>query len=191
MFAGCIKYQRTVHVSLRGNDTKRCGSTKKPCRTIARAVARVSGGGLVILDGNGTAKQPYNCEQLTTQAYHPGIRVTRSVTMTSLLSTEAHVTCPKGFHFHRPNEFLSISLSRVSFSKTTLKFIDCTHVEIINCTLRRRHSDKTAMESAVVIRVQKSSKVNLTIRDSVFQTIPCVLESTLTNDLSRKTDCFH
>ena len=167
MFTGCLEYQRTVHVSLRGNDTKRCGSIKKPCRTITKAVTRVSRDGMVILDGSGTAKQPYNCEQLTTRAHHPGIRVTRSLTMTSLPSTEAHVTCPKGFHFHGSNE--SISLRGLSFSKTTLKFIDCGDVQIINCTLRKRHSDKTARESAVVIRVQKISKVNVTIRDSVFQ----------------------
>ena len=169
MFTGCLEYQRTVHVSLRGNDTKRCGSIKKPCRTIAKAVTRVSGGGMVILDGSGTEKQPYDCEKLTTRAHYPGIRVTRSVTMTSLPSTEAHVTCPKGFHFHGSNESLRISLSGLSFSKTTLKFIDCGDVQIINCTLRKRHSDKTARESAVVLRVQKISKVNVTIRDSVFQ----------------------
>ena len=169
ILTGCLEYQRNVHVSLRGNDSKRCGSIKKPCRTITKAVTRVSWDGMVILDGSGTAKQPYNCEQLTTRAHHPGIRVTRSVTMTSLPSTEAHVTCPKGFHFHGSNESLRISLSGLSFSKTTLKFIDCGDVEIINCTLRKRHSDKTAMESAVVIRVQNISKVNVTIRDSVFQ----------------------
>ena len=167
---GCLEYQSTVHVSLRGNDTKRCGSEKKPCRTIAKAVARVSRDGMVIqLDGSGTAKQPYDCEQLTTQAHHPGIWVTRSVTMTSSPLTEAHITCPKGFHFHGSNKFLSISLSRLSFSKTSLKFTDCSYVEIINCTVRERHSDKTTRESAVVIRVQKSSNVNVTIRDSVFQ----------------------
>ena len=170
MFTGCLEYQRTVHVSLRGNDSKRCGSIKKPCRTITKAVTRVSWDGMVILDGSGTAKQPYDCEQLTTRAHHPGIQVTRSVTMTSLLpSTEAHVICPKGFHFHGSNESFRISLSGLSFSKTTLKFIDCGDVEIINCTLRKRHSDKTARESAVVIRVQNISKVNVTIRDSVFQ----------------------
>ena len=167
---GCLEYQSTVHVSLRGNDTKRCGSEKKPCRTIAKAVTRVSRDGMVIqLDGSGTAKQPYDCEQLTTQAHHPVICVTRSVTMTSSPSTEAHITCPKGFHFHGSNKFLSISLSRLSFSKTTLNFTDCSCVKIINCTVRERHSDKTTRESAVVIRVQKSSNVNVTIRDSVFQ----------------------
>jgi len=137
IFTGCLEYQRNVHVSLRGNDTKRCGSTKKPCRTIAKAVTRVSRDGMVIvLNGSGTAKQPYDCEQLTTQEHHPGIWVTRSVTMTSLLSTEAHVTCPKGFHFHGSNKSLRISLRGLSFSKTTLKFIDCGDVEIIKCTLR-------------------------------------------------------
>ena len=169
MFTGCLEYLRTVHVSLRGNDSKRCGSIKKPCRTITKAVTRVSRDGMVILDGSGTAKQPYDCEQLTARAHHLGIRVTRSVTMTSLPSTEAHVTCPKGFHFQGSNESLRISLSGLSFSKTTLKFIDCGDVEIIDCTLQKRHSDKTARESAVVIRVQNISKVNITIRDSVFQ----------------------
>ena len=170
MFTGCLEYQRTVYVSLRGNDTKRCGSIKKPCRTITKAVTRVSGDGMVILDGSGTAKQPYECEQLTTQARRPGVWVTRSVTMTSSLpSTKAHITCLKGFHFHRSNKFLRISLRSLSFSKTTLNFTDCSCVKIINCTVRERHSDKTTRESAVVIRLQKSSNVNVTIRDSVFQ----------------------
>ena len=79
------------------------------------------------------------------------------------------MTGPKGFHFQGSNESLRISLSGLSFSKTTLKFIDCGDVEIIDCTLQKRHSDKTARESAVVIRVQNISKVNITIRDSVFQ----------------------
>ena len=129
----------------------------------------MSRGGLVFLDGNGTAKEPYDCEQLTTQAHHPGIWVTRSVTMTRLTAIEAHVTCQKGFYFHGSNDLLRITLSGLSFSKTNLTFMDCSYVEIINCTVRERHSDKTARESAVVIRVQKSSKVNVTIRDSVFQ----------------------
>ena len=165
---GCLEYQKTVHVSLRGNDTKRCGSIKKPCRTIVKAVTLVSRGGMVILNGSGTAKQPYDCEQLTTQAQQPGIQVTRNITITSLLSTEAHVTCPKGFLFYRSDKVLRISLSGISFFKTTLKFKDCNYVEIINCTLRERHGEKTEWESAVVIRVRKNMNVNVTIRNSVF-----------------------
>ena len=88
--------------------------------------------------------------------------------MRSSPSTEAHVTCPKGFHFNRSNEVLRISLSNISFFKTTLNFTDCNYVEIINCTLRERHGEKTEWESAVVIRVQKKSNVNVTIRNSVF-----------------------
>ena len=124
---------------------------------------------MVILNGSGTAKQPYDCEQLTTQAPYQGIRVTRNVTMLSSPSTEAHVTCPKGFHFYnRSNEVLRISLSNISFFKTTLNFTDCNYVEIINCTLRERHGEKTEWESAVVIRVRKKSNVHVTIRNSVF-----------------------
>ena len=88
--------------------------------------------------------------------------------MRSSPSTEAHVTCPQGFHFNRSNEVLRISLSNISFFKTTLNFTDCNYVEIINCTLRERHGEKTEWESAVVIRVRKISNIHVTIRNSVF-----------------------
>ena len=121
-------------------------------------------GGRVILNGSGTAKQPYNCSGLNTQAHHPGIRVAKSVTMTSLPQTQAHVTCQSGIHFNRSDERLSITLSGITFLKTSLKFKDCNHVELINCTHRDTH-----MESAVIIRVDNSSKVNFTVRNSLFQ----------------------
>ena len=88
--------------------------------------------------------------------------------MRSSPSTEAHVTCPQGFHFNRSNEVLRISLSNILFFKTTLNFTDCNYVEIINCTLRERHGEKTEWESAVVIRVRKISNIHVTIRNSVF-----------------------
>ena len=165
IFSGCLesRLRQIVHVSLFGKDTRNCGSTEKPCRTIAKAVARVAWGGRVIFNGKGTGKQPYDCKRITAHAHHPGIRVTRNVTMTSLPSTQAHVTCQKGFHFHRSNERLRITLSNITFIKTPLKFRDCSHVEIINCNHRDTHT-----AAAVAIRVQNSSKVNVTVRDSLF-----------------------
>ena len=165
IFSGCLesRLRQIVHVSLFGKDTKNCGSTEEPCRTMAKAVARVAWGGRVIIDGKGTQKQPYDCKKVSAHARHPGIRVTRNVTITGLPSTQAHVTCQNGFHFHRSNVKLRITLRDITFSKTPLQFEDCSHVKIINCNHRDTHT-----EAAITIRVQKSSKVNVTVRESIF-----------------------
>ena len=165
-FSGCL--EPTVYVSLVGRDTSRCGPIEKPCRTIARAVSRADWGGQVILNGSGTEKQPFDCKRITTHEHHPGIRVTRNATLTSLLSTKALVTCRNGFHFYRSSERLRIILSEIVFFKTPLKFKDCSHVEIVNCSHEEIVHRDRRKEAAVLIRVNKSLNVNVTIGNSLF-----------------------
>ena len=128
------------------------------------AVTRVDWGGHVVLNGSGTEERPYDCKRITTDAHHPGIRVTRSVTITSLNQTQAHVTCQNGFHFHRSKEELHITLRGVTLLNTPLKFKDCSDVQIFDCV----HLD-THTTAAVSIRVEESWRVNVTIRNSLFQ----------------------
>jgi len=104
--------QQTVHVSIFGGDDRTCGTSLEPCRTIAMAVDQVDWGGRIVLNGNGTKQQPFDCGNTITNSHHSGIPVSKSVTMTSLESTLAYVSCLKGIHFHRSNERLSLSITR-------------------------------------------------------------------------------
>ena len=126
------------------------------------AVDRVVWGGGIFLNGNGTQQQPFDCGKLTMHAHHPGIQVPKNLTMASLHSTRAHVSCLKGIYFYRSNERLRITVSRITFSATPLKFKDCSHIVVINCT----HDNA---KEAVNVRVSKSLNTNLTILDSFFQ----------------------
>ena len=82
--------------------------------------------------------------------------------MTSLGSILAYVTCLRGIHFHRSNERLWITLNRIAFSGTPLKFNDCSNISLINCSLQNT-------QEAVNVRVRKSLNASLTIRGSLFE----------------------
>ena len=126
------------------------------------AVDRVAWGGRIVLNGNGTKQQPFDCGNITTHAHHPGIRVFGNITLTSLHSNRAYVSCVEGIHFYRSNGRLWITISRIAFSSTPLKFKECSHIVFINCT----HDNA---KEAVTVRVTKSLNTNLTIRGSFFQ----------------------
>ena len=155
--------QQTVHVSIFGRDTKTCGTSLEPCRTIAMAVDQVDWGGFIVLNGNGTRLQPFDCGNTTTTGHHSGIRVPTSLTMTSLGSTLAYVSCLKGIHFNRSNERLWITLSGIAFFSTPLKFNDCGNISLINCSLHQNTKE------AVNVRVAKSLITSFTIRGSLCQ----------------------
>ena len=154
--------QQTVHVSIFGSDTKTCGTSLEPCRTIAMAVDQVDWGGHIVLNGNGTKQQPFDCENNITNGHHSGIPVSKSVTMTSLEGTLAYVSCLKGIHFHRSNERLWITLTGIAFFGTPLKFNDCSNISLINCSLLNT-------QEAITVRVAESLNVSLTIRSSLCQ----------------------
>ena len=154
--------QQTVHVSIFGSDTKTCGTSLKPCRTIAMAVDQVDWGGHIVLNGNGTKQQPFDCGNDIANGHHSGIRVPRSLTMTSLGSTQAYVSCLRGIHFYRSNQRFWITLTGIAFSGTPLKFNDCSNISLVNCSLQNTRE-------AVTVRVAKSMNTKLTVRGSLFQ----------------------
>lgn len=126
------------------------------------AVDRVDWGGHIVLDGNGTNRQPFDCGNTITNGHHSGIRVSTSLTMTSLGSTLAYVSCLKGIHFHRLNEGLWITLTGIAFFGTPLKFNDCSNISLVNCSLQNT-------KEAVTVLVAKSLNGSLAIRGSLCQ----------------------
>ena len=162
-FADCLEpRQQTVHVSLFGSDTYACGTIQEPCRTIVMAATRVDWDGRIVLNGNGTKQQPFDCGNIATHAHHRRFQVSRDVKMVSLHSTRAYVSCTKGVHFYRSRVRLRITLTGITFVGTPLKFSDCSHIVLSNCT----HHNVT---EAVTVHVAKSVNTNLTVRGSLFQ----------------------
>ena len=133
-----------------------------PCRTIAVAALRVVSGGTIVLNGNGTDQQPFDCKKLLTLHYRGIPQITRNVTITSLDFTRAHIQCLTGFCFNRSDQDLRVTLTGITFFETPLRFIDCFEITLINCT----HQNAT---EAVIINTTASSITNVTIRGSLFQ----------------------
>ncbi|CAH3043143.1 unnamed protein product, partial [Pocillopora meandrina] len=155
-------YRQIVQVSLFGNDTEACGAMEAPCRTIAVAALRVASGGTIVLNGNGTDQQPFDCKKLLTLHYRGIPQITRNVTITSLNFTRAHIRCLTGFCFNRSDEDLRVTLTGITFFETPLRFIDCSEITLINCTHQNANE-------AVIINTTASSIANVTIRGSLFQ----------------------
>ena len=133
-----------------------------PCRTIAVAALRVASGGTIVLNGNGTDQQPFDCKKLLTLHYRGIPQITRNITITSLNFTRAHIQCLTGFCFNRSDQDLRVTLTGITFFETPLRFIDCSEITLINCTHQNANE-------AVIINTTASSIANVTIRGSLFQ----------------------
>ena len=86
-----------VHVSRHGKDASGCGSLEEPCGSITQAMRLVDWGGRVHLNGTGTERDPFGCENVT-HDQNPGMFANKSVTMQSFQATP-YVSCVEGFHF--------------------------------------------------------------------------------------------
>ena len=126
-----------VYVSRYGEDTSGCGSLDEPCKSIAQAFRLVDWGGRIHLNGTGTERDCFDCKNREAHDQNPGILVNKSVTMQSFQATP-YVSCAEGFHFQtNPKEShrrVSITLSGIVFKGTPLKFLDCSCVQLVNCT---------------------------------------------------------
>ena len=148
-----------VYVSRDGKDASGCGSVDDPCKSIALALYLVHGGGRVHLNGTETERNPFGCENVT-HDQNPGILVNKSVTIQSYQATP-YVSCAEGFHFQtinpkESNRRVSISLSGIVFEGTPLVFLDCSCVQLVNCT----HQEA---KTAVSVRAENIPSVHLDI----------------------------
>ena len=76
-----------------GKDTKTCGQVNSPCRSIFYGIQKMSLWTNIYLDGTGTLKNPYTCEDVDPS--HAGIRLNKSVSFFSIKS-RAHISCFHG-----------------------------------------------------------------------------------------------
>ena len=111
-----------VHVSLSGHDSKTCGSSRKPCRSLVQALNQVNWGGIIFLNGTGIEQRPYDCSHHGASDYHPGINITKSLSITSY-SSVPRVSCIGGLYFQNTPEnpqTLKLELSGIVFQQTSL-----------------------------------------------------------------------
>ncbi|PFX19727.1 hypothetical protein AWC38_SpisGene15864 [Stylophora pistillata] len=153
-----------VYVTRHGIDSETCGSRSQPCKSIVQAIERVSFGGFIYLDGQGTTEHPYDCSSCNTSvACHHGIHVTKSLTIKGTFFP--HVFCVKGFHFQwtvDEQQTLTFELSGIHFWQTPFTCKDCSSIVIHNCSFRN-----TARN--FIIETQNISYVQLVVQgDSVF-----------------------
>lgn len=126
-----------MYVSRHGLDTEDCGSLIQPCQSIAQAIHLVDWGGHIHLNGTGTERDPFDCKKGVAHDPNPGIYINKSVTMESFQSFP-YVACAEGFHFQpdptKVHRRVTVILSGIVFKGTSLKFLDCSRVQLVNCT---------------------------------------------------------
>ena len=172
-----------VYVSRHGKDASGCGSLDEPCRSIAQALRLVYWGGRVHLNGTGTERDPFDCENVA-HDQNPGIFVNKSVTMQSFQATP-YVSCMEGFHFQtNPKEShrrVSITLSGIVLEGTPLRFVDCSCVQLINCTHQ-------GTKTAVTARAENIPSIQFDIQGpSLFRNNYNCVEIQLKNSSSGKS----
>ena len=104
--------------------------------SIAQAIHQVECGGSIHLNGTETEHSPYDCSASETTDYHPGIYVTKSLSMKSYYSVP-YVNCVEGIYFEKNPETrkaLRFELTGIVFQQTALIFEDCSFVKIYNCS---------------------------------------------------------
>ena len=177
------KHVYDVYVSRHGRDASGCGSLDEPCKSIAQALRLVHWGGRVHLNGTGTNRDPFDCENVT-HDQNPGIFVDKRVTMQSFQETP-YVSCAEGFHFQtntkENNRRVSITLSGIVFEETLLRFLDCSCVQFLNCT----HQET---KTAVSVRAENIPRVHVDIKGpSLLRNNHNCVEILFTNSCSDKS----
>lgn len=138
-----------MYVSRHGKDTQDCGSVFQPCQSIVQAILLVDPDGHIHLNGTGTEQDPFDCKKRVAHDLNPGIYINKSVTMESFLSTP-YVACAGGFHFQPDprdvHKRVTVVLSGIVFKGTPVKFLDCSRIQLVNCT---HQGAKTAVRVSV------------------------------------------
>ena len=149
--------------------TASCGHQTQPCKSIAQAVKQVEWSGHIYLDGTGTERHPYDCDQTIMHSHHSSIQVQKSLRMEGIQSTP-HISCFAGFQFQNVGRKLSIVLSGIVFRQTPLRLVDCDLVQVLNCSFLE------AM-GALTVLMKNSSRTHLDIKGfSSFKNNTCCVK---------------
>ena len=143
-----------------GNDTWSCDQSK-PCKTISRAVALASSGDHILLDGNNTDKDPYNCQSMPPEL--SGVQINKSLSIMGYGSFMPHIQCNKGagLQFNGSNNVqqMNVTLSRLLVRQSSIMVQDSS-VHIDGCRFER--------SKGVVINIRSRLILNILVRNSIF-----------------------
>ena len=143
-----------------GNDTWSCDQSK-PCKTISRAVELASGGDHILLDGNNTDKDPYNCQSRSPEL--SGVQINKSLSIMGYGSFMPHIQCNKGaglqFNGSNNEQQMNVTLSRLLVRQSSIMVQDSS-VHIDGCRFER--------SKGVVINIRSRLSLNILVINSIF-----------------------
>lgn len=150
--------------------------------SIPQAVHQVEWGGTINLSGAETEHSPYKCSATETTDYHPGIYVTKSLSIKSYHSVP-YISCVGGIYFQKTRETQEnpwFELSGIVFQQTTLTFKDCNFVKIFNCSFK---NGLTPLN----IQINKNTNFSLDIGgSSLFRNNSLCIKFVLFNNIESK-----
>ena len=161
LFVGTVTEGKYLFISRAlGNDTWSCDQSK-PCKTISRAVELASGGDHILLDGNNTDKDPYNCQSRSPEL--SGVQINKSLSIMGYGSFMPHIQCNKGagLQFNGSNNVqqMNVTLSRLLVRQSSIMVQDSS-VHIDGCRFER--------SKGVVINIRSRLSLNILVINSTF-----------------------
>ena len=143
-----------------GNDCWSCDQSK-PCKTISRAVELASSGDHILLDGNNTDKDPYNCQSRSPE--HSGVQINKRLSIMGYGSPMPHIQCNKGaglqFNGSNNEQQMNVTLSRLLVSQSSIMVQDSS-VHIDGCRFET--------SKGVVITIRTRLSLNILVTNSIF-----------------------
>ena len=161
LFVGTVTEGKYLFISRAlGNDTWSCDQSK-PCKTISRAVELASGGDHILLDGNNTDKDPYNCQSRSPEL--SGVQINKSLSIMGYGSFMPHIQCNKGaglqFNGSNNEQQMNVTLSRLLVRQSSIMVQDSS-VHIDGCRFER--------SKGVVINIRSRLSLNILVINSIF-----------------------
>ena len=161
LFVGTVTEGKHLFISRAlGNDTWSCVQSK-PCKTISRAVELASSGDHILLDGNNTDKDPYNCQSRSPEL--SGVQINKSLSIMGYGSFMPHIQCNKGaglqFNGCNNEQQMNVTLSRLLVRQSSIMVQDYS-VHIDGCRFDR--------SKGVVINIRSRLSLNILVINSIF-----------------------
>ena len=161
LFVGTVTEGKYLFISRAlGNDTWSCDQSK-PCKTISRAVELASSGDHILLDGNNTDRDPYNCQSMPPEL--SGVQINKSLSIMGYGSFMPHIQCNKGaglqFNGSNNEQQMNVTLSRLLVRQSSIMVQDSS-VHIDGCRFER--------SKGVVINIRSRLILNILVRNSIF-----------------------
>ena len=180
LFAGTVTEGKNLFISrASGNDSWSC-DLSNPCKTISRAVELASSGDHILLDGNNTDKNPYNCQSMSPEL--SGVQINKTLFIMGYGSPMPHIQCKKGeglqFKGSDNEQQMNVTLSRLIVSQSSIMVQDSS-VHIDDCRFE-------GSNQGVAINIRTRLYLSILVKNSIFtNNRACV--SVVVNSTSRQS----